>query len=70
MAELQIGDTIKCASKNEMVSLMHYLEKHGYETDFVYEIDGEKGLWLVITKIATFQKARAKKALEVMDDEQ
>lgn len=44
------GDTIKCHDKEELVEVMCELEKEGYRTDFLYEKDGQKGLWLQITK--------------------
>lgn len=48
---LKIGDTIKCSTKEEMVDLMQELEKENIETDFLYEKDGEKGLWLVVERV-------------------
>lgn len=48
---LQIGDTIKCADAEDMINTMHDLEKEGITTDFMYEKDGEKGLWLVVERI-------------------
>ena len=47
---LKKGDTIKCYDEKEIISLMGELEKEGYMTDFLYEKDGQKGLWLEITK--------------------
>lgn len=47
---LKVGDTIKCHDKDEMIDLMHELEKENIETDFMYEKDGVKGLWLVVVK--------------------
>lgn len=48
---LKIGDTIKCHDKEEMVDLMMELEKENITTDFMYEKDGIKGLWLVVERI-------------------
>lgn len=48
---LKVGDTIKCSTKEEMVDLMQELAKEGIETDFMYEKDGEKGLWLVVERV-------------------
>ena len=48
---LKVGDTIKCSTKEEMVDLMQELAKDGVETDFMYENDGEKGLWLVVERV-------------------
>ena len=47
---LKKGDIIKCSDEKEIISLMGKLEKEGYMTDFLYEKDGQKGLWLEITK--------------------
>ena len=48
---LKVGDTIKCLSKCEMVDLMVKLAKKDVETDFLYEKDGQEGLWLEVKKI-------------------
>ena len=48
---LKVGDTIKCHDKEEMVDLMMELEKENITTDFMYEKDGQKGLWLVVEKV-------------------
>ena len=48
---LQVGDTIKCHDKEEMVTLMTELAKENITTDFMYEKDGKKGLWLVVERI-------------------
>lgn len=48
---LEVGDTIKCSDKEEMVELMNGLAEDDIETDFLYEKDGQKGLWLIVTKI-------------------
>ena len=47
---LKKGDTIKCHDEEEIIYLSTVLEKEGYTTDFLYEKDGEKGLWLEIIK--------------------
>jgi hypothetical protein len=47
---LKVGDTIKCANKEDCVNTMTELAKCGVETDFLYEKDGKKGLWLVVMK--------------------
>ena len=49
MAGLNIGDTIKCSTKYEMVQYMYKLQDDGYATDFIYEKDGVKGYWLEVT---------------------
>jgi hypothetical protein len=47
---LKVGDTIKCADKEDMISTMQELAKCDIETDFMYEKDGEEGLWLKVIK--------------------
>lgn len=51
---LKVGDTIKCATSKEMVDLMMLLAKEGIETDFLYEKDGEHGLWLEIVEVMKY----------------
>ena len=51
-ATLKVGDTIKCHDKDDLIKTMTELAKCGIETDFLYEKDGENGLWLVVTKTA------------------
>lgn len=48
---LRVGDTIKCHDAEEMVNLMTELEKENITTDFMYEKEGEKGLWVVVERI-------------------
>ncbi len=48
---MQVGDTIKCHDKEEAVELMHDLLEEGIEVDFAYNINDQKGLWLIVTKI-------------------
>ena len=48
---LQVGDTIKCSTSDEMIYLMNQLAKENIETDILYEKDGERGLWLEIIKV-------------------
>lgn len=49
--KLQVGDTIKCSCPEEMVELMNQLQKDGIETDFVYYVNGVRGLYLEVVKI-------------------
>ena len=49
--ELRIGDTIKCANKDDLLETHNELAKEGIITDFMYEKDGVKGLWLEVIKI-------------------
>ena len=39
---LKVGDTIKCADKDDLVETHNILQRHGYDTDFLYEKDGKK----------------------------
>lgn len=48
---MRVGDTIKCNDADDLIKTMTELAKEGIETDFVYEKDRMKGLWLEITKI-------------------
>ena len=48
---LRAGDTIKCHDNNDAIETMQELSKYGIDTDFIYEKNGEKGLWLQVTKI-------------------
>ena len=47
---LRKGDTIKCADAEDCVRTMTELAVCGIETGFLYEKDGESGLWLKITR--------------------
>lgn len=51
---LKVGDAIKCATSKEMVDLMMLLVKEGIDTDFLYEKDGEHGLWLEIVEVMEY----------------
>lgn len=48
---LAIGDTIRCKDSDDAVNVMKDLAKEGIDTDFLYEKNGEKGIWLEIIKI-------------------
>ena len=48
---MNVGDTIKCKDADEMVDLMYELNRECIETDFMYEKDGVKGLWLEVVKV-------------------
>lgn len=48
---LKVGDTIKCADADDMIAVMNELTKENIETDFLYELNGEKGFWLEVIKI-------------------
>lgn len=47
---LRKGDTIQCRDDADMIYTMNELAEQGIETDFLYEKDGQNGLWLVVTK--------------------
>ena len=48
---LKVGDTIKCANKEDLLNTHNDLAKNGIQTDFMYEKGGVKGLWLEVIKI-------------------
>lgn len=48
---LKVGDTIKCANKEDCVRTMTDLAKEDIVTDFLYEKDGEQGLWLQVESV-------------------
>lgn len=51
MNDLKKGDFIKCKDKDDMVDTFMNLMKYDIETDFVYERNGQKGLWLEVVNI-------------------
>ena len=48
---INVGDTIKCSDSDDAIYTMQELAKEGIETDFMYEKDGNQGLWLEVVKI-------------------
>lgn len=48
---LNVGDTIKCADADDCINTMSELAKEGIETDFLYEKDGVKGIWLIVERV-------------------
>ena len=48
---LQIGDTIQCHDADDMIRTMTKLAKENITTNFMYEKDGVKGLWLLVERI-------------------
>jgi hypothetical protein len=48
---LKVGNTIKCADKEDCIKTMTDLAKEDIVTDFLYEKDGEQGLWLEVIKV-------------------
>lgn len=52
-SSLKVGDTIKCVSAEDMVATMTELQKEGIETDFLYSLNGVRGLYLEVVKVGT-----------------
>ena len=48
---LKVGDTIKCANKEDLITTHNELALNGVCTDFLYEKDGERGLWLEVIDV-------------------
>ena len=48
---MKIGDTIQCKDAADMIETMYELNRAGIETDFLYERDGKKGLYLQVVKV-------------------
>lgn len=48
---LKVGDTIKCADPDDLIENMTEYAKAGVDTDFLREVDGVKGYYLVVTSI-------------------
>ena len=46
--KLKKGDLIKCTDAEDAASVADALCKNGIDWDFVYEHDGEKGIWIEI----------------------
>ncbi|MBQ1296678.1 MAG: hypothetical protein IIY21_21725 [Clostridiales bacterium] len=46
---LKPGDTIRCRDANDMVETMYALADEDIDVEFLYEKDGEKGYWLLVT---------------------
>lgn len=46
--DVKQGDTIRCADKDDAVEYLTALMQGGQDADFLYEKDGEKGLWVVV----------------------
>jgi hypothetical protein len=56
MGELKVGDYIKCHDKYEMAALTETLAADGIETEFEFEKDGVKGLWLQVVEVEDASK--------------
>ena len=48
---LKVGDYIECHDEEKMADMSTELGKAGIQTDFVYKMNGEGGLWLVVTEV-------------------
>lgn len=48
---LKIGDTIQCLDADDAIYTMQELSRHCIETVFLYELNGQKGIWLKVTEI-------------------
>ena len=46
--KLKKGDLIQCKDAEDAANVADALTKNGIEWDFVYEHDGEKGIWIEI----------------------
>lgn len=49
---LCVGNTNECHNQDDCIRTMMELEHEGVETDFLYEKDGERGLWLEVKEVA------------------
>lgn len=49
--KLKVNDKIKCNGIADLIDTMYLLATENVETDFSYEQNGEKGYWLVVTKV-------------------
>jgi hypothetical protein len=50
MNKLKKGDYIKCKDADEAADVADSLNMKGIEWDFVYQKDGQKGIWIEILK--------------------
>ena len=46
--KIQIGDLIKCRDKEDAGGVAETLSNLGYIWDYVFEHDGQKGIWIEI----------------------
>ena len=51
MAKYVVGDTIRCDDKDDLITTMTMLAKQDITTDFLYELNGVKGYWLIVEKV-------------------
>ena len=48
---LKVGDTIKCADKEDLLNNHNDLALNGVYTDFLYEKDGKNRFWLEVIRV-------------------
>ena len=48
---MKVGYTIKCAYKEDLLNTHNDIALNGVYTDFLYEKDGKKGLWLEVIRV-------------------
>lgn len=48
--KIKTGETIKCSDADDLVETMTELASKNIKTDFFYELNGEKGFFLIVTK--------------------
>lgn len=51
MGFLKVGDTIQCKDADDAAEYMTALAKDNIDTDFLFEKDGQQGLWLIVKNI-------------------
>lgn len=49
--KLKKGDLIRCHDADEAAGYADALQQHGIDWDFVYEHDGEQGIWIEIKEV-------------------
>lgn len=48
IGNLSKGDYIKCHDAEDAANVADALQQDGYDWDFVYERNGQKGIWIEI----------------------
>lgn len=56
---LEFGDTIRCADIDDMVNTMYELRRCGVDVCSLFELDGQKGLWLKVTGLERTEQAQS-----------
>lgn len=65
--ELEVGDFLKCADSEELITYMEQLAKAGIETDWCNTRNGKDGLWLEVIATKETESENHKKLLEAMN---